>query len=145
MTSMAEVRDALGVLKTEEKRANALRGAIDTVEKYIQSQPALTQLEEKIARAQQELGRLQDSVKTDTKRLEAVNAEKASVVAATKKEISDLKAAANNDINAAKQRAEQAKADTAKIVAECQKEIHAKRKELEEISRDRDALRSKLA
>lgn len=145
MSSIAEVRDAVSVLKVEHKRSDALATAIDTVEKFMMAQPALVQVEEKQARAEQELGRTQSLVKTETARLEEVRADKNGIISETKKEVANIKAAATEEINTAKARAETAKADTARIVADCQAEIQKTRKELEDINRERKALGAKLA
>ena len=47
MTDMAKVQDALNELRKEGKRAEALQTAIDTVGRYLEAQPKLTNLEDK--------------------------------------------------------------------------------------------------
>ena len=144
MTTIAEVRDAIGVLRVEHKRTDALLIAIDTVESFMQAQPALVQVEEKQARAEQQLGRVQASLKTETARLEEVRSEKDGLISATKKEIATLKAAATEEHNKALARAKQATEDTAKIVADCQAEITKERKELEAIKVEKANLAQRL-
>ena len=144
MTNIAEIRDAVNVLKIEGKRADALRTAVDTVEKYIQAQPAIAQLEEKTARAQQELGRLQASVKDGTAKLAELHTGQQGVINDTKKQIKDLKQAANDEIAVANKRATDAKAQTSKILAECHAEIQAERKELEALKVEKANLAQRL-
>lgn len=145
MTTIAEVRDAIGVLRIEHKRTDALLVAIDTVEAFMQAQPSLVATEEKQKQADQQLGKTQSLIKSETARLEEVRAEKSGIISDTKNEIAKLKTAATGEHEKALARAKQATEDTAKIVADCQVEIAGKRKELEAVNRDLDGLKQRLA
>ena len=145
MTDMAKVQDALNELRKEGKRAEALQTAIDTVGRYLEAQPKLTNLEDKSVKAQKVLDQLKDQVKAAEQRLSVLNDEQRVLVKETKAECKKVRDEAAEGMARVTEKLDVAQKQGNERILEIDNEVGGKRKELEAVRVELQNLQAKLA
>ena len=145
MTDMAKVQDALNELRKEGKRAEALQTAIDTVGRYLEAQPKLTNLEDKAGKAQKVLDQLNGQVKGAEQRLSTLHDEQGSLVKQTKAECKKVRDEAAEGMARVTEKLDMAQKLGNEKILEIDTEVGGKRKELEAVRVELQNLQAKLA
>lgn len=145
MTDMAKVQDALNELRKEGKRAEALQTAIDTVGRYLEAQPKLTNLEDKSVKAQKVLDQLKDQVKAAEQRLSVLNDEQRVLVKETKDKCKKVRDEAAEGMVRVTEKLDMAQKLGNERILEIDTEVGGKRKELEAVRVELQNLQAKLA
>lgn len=145
MTDMAKVQDALNELRKEGKRAEALQTAIDTVGRYLEAQPKLTNLEDKSVKTQKVLDQLKDQVKGAEQRLSVLNDEQRTLVKQTRAECKKVRDEAAEGMTRVTEKLDMAQKLGNERILEIDNEVGGKRKDLEAVRVELQNLQAKLA
>lgn len=145
MTDMAKVQDSLNELRKEGKRAEALQTAIDTVGRYLEAQPKLTNLEDKAVKAQKVLDQLNDQVKGAEQRLSALHDEQQTLIKQTKAKCKKVLEDAAEGMARVTEKLDVAQKQGNEKILAIDSEVGSKRKELEAVRVELQNLQAKLA